>query len=67
MQFSPLFFRISNFFGPSTTEEAWIVEMRIWYIKIGIVLVLRDEIARVGKIVCLFTVLCPAQARGDPG
>jgi hypothetical protein len=32
-----IFFRISNFFGLSTTEE---VEMRIWCIKIGIVLVL---------------------------
>jgi hypothetical protein len=32
-------FRISNFFGPSTTEEK-LVEMRIWCITIGIILVL---------------------------
>jgi hypothetical protein len=29
-----------NFFGLSTTDETWLVEMRIWCIKIGIVLVL---------------------------
>jgi hypothetical protein len=34
-------FRISNFFCLSTTEETWVVEMRIWCIKICIVLVLR--------------------------
>jgi hypothetical protein len=34
------FFRISNFFGLSTTEETWLVDMRICCIKIGIVLVL---------------------------
>jgi hypothetical protein len=34
------FFRISNFFGLSTTEETEVVEMRIWCIKIDIVLVL---------------------------
>jgi hypothetical protein len=33
-------FRISYFFGLSTTDETWLVEMRIWCIKIGIVLVL---------------------------
>jgi hypothetical protein len=33
------FFRISNFFGLSITEETSLVEKRIWYIKIGIVLV----------------------------
>jgi hypothetical protein len=33
-------FRISNFFGPSTTEETYVVAMLIWCIKIGIVLVL---------------------------
>jgi hypothetical protein len=33
------FFRISNFFGLSITEETLLVEMRIWCIKIGIVLV----------------------------
>jgi hypothetical protein len=33
-------FRISNFFGLSTTEETWVVEMCIWCIKIGIVIVL---------------------------
>jgi hypothetical protein len=40
----PLFYRftifwISNFFGLSLTEETLLVEMRIWCIKIGIVLV----------------------------
>jgi hypothetical protein len=30
---------IPNFFGPSTTNETRVVEMRIWCIKIGIVLV----------------------------
>jgi hypothetical protein len=35
--------RISNFFGLSTTEEIWLVEMRIWCIKIGIVLVLHPK------------------------
>ena len=29
-----------NFFGPSTTDETSLVEMRIWCIKIGIVLTL---------------------------
>ena len=29
-----------NFFGLSTTDETWLVEMRIWCIKIGNVLVL---------------------------
>jgi hypothetical protein len=38
--FTNLFFRISNFFSLSTTEETRLVEMRIWCIKIGIVLVL---------------------------
>jgi hypothetical protein len=32
------FFQISNFFGPSTTEETLVVEMLIWCIKIGIIL-----------------------------
>jgi hypothetical protein len=47
LQFSQ-FFRISNFFGLSTTDETWLVEMRIWCIKIGIVLVLyiRKQIIR---------------------
>jgi hypothetical protein len=27
-------------FGPITTEETYVVEMHMWYIKIGIVLVL---------------------------
>jgi hypothetical protein len=31
---------IFNFFGLSTTEETWLIEMRTWCIKIGIVLVL---------------------------
>jgi hypothetical protein len=39
IHFSLFLFRISNFFGPSTTEETCIVEMRIWCIKIGIELV----------------------------
>jgi hypothetical protein len=38
--FHDFLFRISNFFGLSTTQETWLVEMRIWCIKIGIVLVL---------------------------
>jgi hypothetical protein len=33
------FFQISNFFDLSITEETWLIEMRIWCIKIGIVLV----------------------------
>jgi hypothetical protein len=33
-------FRISNFFGLRITEETKVVEMHIWCIKIGIVLVL---------------------------
>jgi hypothetical protein len=33
------FFRISNFFGLSITEETLLVEMRIWCIKIGVILV----------------------------
>jgi hypothetical protein len=41
--FHNLFFRISNFFGLSTTEETLLVEMRIWCIKICIVLVLHDK------------------------
>jgi hypothetical protein len=36
-------FHISNFFGLSTTEETQVVEMRIWCIKIGIVLVLHKN------------------------
>jgi hypothetical protein len=28
----------TNFLGPSTTEETWLVKMCIWCIKIGIVL-----------------------------
>jgi hypothetical protein len=39
-QFSQFVSRISNFFGPSTTDETSLVEMRIWCIKIGIVLLL---------------------------
>jgi hypothetical protein len=35
-------FRISNFFGLSTTEEIESVEMHIWCIKVGIVLVLHE-------------------------
>jgi hypothetical protein len=32
--------RSDIYFGLSTTEETWLVEMRIWCIKIGIILVL---------------------------
>jgi hypothetical protein len=35
-----MFFSDFQLFGLSTTEETWLVEMRIWCIKIGIVLVL---------------------------
>ena len=35
-----IFFSTSNFFGSSTTDETSLVEMRIWCIKIGIVLTL---------------------------
>jgi hypothetical protein len=34
------FFRLSNFFDLSITEKTWVVEMRIWCIKIVNVLVL---------------------------
>jgi hypothetical protein len=34
---------ISNFFNLSITEETWVVEMRIWCIKIGNVLALHDN------------------------
>ena len=34
------FFLNSNYFGSSTTDETSLVEMRIWCIKIGIVLTL---------------------------
>ena len=40
LHFSQFFFSTSNFFGPSTTDETSLVEMRIWCIKIGIVLTL---------------------------
>jgi hypothetical protein len=43
VQFSQFFFRISNFFGLSTTEKTLVVEMRIWCIIIGIVLVLHFD------------------------
>ena len=43
LHFSQLFFSTSNFFGPSTTDETSLVEMRIWCIKIGIVLTLHIE------------------------
>jgi hypothetical protein len=39
-QLSHFFFRISNFFDLSITEETWVVEMRIQCIKIVNVLVL---------------------------
>ena len=38
--FSHLFFGLPTFSGPSTTNETLLVEMRIWCIKIGIVLAL---------------------------
>ena len=44
IQFSRFVFRISQFFGRSTTEGTQVVEMRIWCIKIGIVLVLYSTI-----------------------
>jgi hypothetical protein len=37
-------FRISNFFGLSTIDETLLIEMRIWCIKICIVLVLHYKI-----------------------
>jgi hypothetical protein len=37
------FIRLSKFFGLSISEETLLVEMRIWCIKIGIVLVLHDD------------------------
>jgi hypothetical protein len=40
------FFRICNIFGLSTTEETWVVEMRIWSIRIGTVLVLHTVYTR---------------------
>jgi hypothetical protein len=38
--FTPFFFGLPTFSGPSTTDETLLVEMRIWCIKIGIVLAL---------------------------
>jgi hypothetical protein len=38
------FFWISTFFDLSITDETWLVEMHIWCIKIGIVLVLHVSI-----------------------
>jgi hypothetical protein len=38
-QFSHFFFRISNIFDLNITKETWVVEMCIWCIKIGTVLV----------------------------
>jgi hypothetical protein len=35
-----IIFRISNFFGLNITEDTLVVEMRIWFIKIGAVIVL---------------------------
>jgi hypothetical protein len=40
LRFSGCCFRISNFFGLSTTEETSLVEMRIWFIKISLVFVI---------------------------
>jgi hypothetical protein len=39
-----IFFRISNFFDLSISEETWVVEMRIWCIIIVNVLVLNSRI-----------------------
>jgi hypothetical protein len=36
------FFPISNFFSPITTEETYVVKIRIWCIKIGNVLILHQ-------------------------
>jgi hypothetical protein len=40
---------ISNFFGLSTTEETLVFEMRIWCIKIGIVLILHFQYIDAGQ------------------
>jgi hypothetical protein len=54
IQVSQFFFRISNLFGLSTTEVTWLVEMHIWCIKIGIVLVLHlDDMCDYKPIVYL--------------
>jgi hypothetical protein len=44
-----IFFRISNFFGLST----WLVEMCIWCIKIGIVLVLHLKRIKRNQTICM--------------
>jgi hypothetical protein len=41
-QFLVFYSRISNFLDLSITEETWVVEMQIWWIKIGNVLVLHS-------------------------
>jgi hypothetical protein len=46
-------FRISNFFDLRITEETWLVEMRIWCIKIGIVLLLKLFYLKARACVCV--------------
>jgi hypothetical protein len=57
------FFRISNFFGLSTTEETWFVEMRIWCIRIDIVLVLHLKMWIHCKRVHWFTVIAQNRSK----
>jgi hypothetical protein len=45
IQFSHFFLRIFNFFGVVVAGGTWVVKMRIWCIKIGIVLVLHATYA----------------------
>ena len=47
LHFAQFFFSTSNFFGSSTTDETSLVEMRIWCIKIGIVLTLHCKLSLV--------------------
>jgi hypothetical protein len=48
-QFSHFFFRISNLFSLSITAETYLVEMRIWCIKIGIAFVLHPNCPVLGE------------------
>ena len=58
------FFRIWNSFGLNITEETLLVEMRIWFIKIGIVLILhlwnvsllKGRICHIRPFMLIFTV-----------
>jgi hypothetical protein len=52
-QFSHFFFFwISSFFDLSITEETWVVEMRIWYTKIYILLVLHIHLNCAIFVIC---------------